>query len=150
MNLQRQSEVNNIAGCCRQVRVHGPGNWSKLLPHFPGRIGKQLRERWNHELRPDINKQGWQPAEEMALVAAHRTAGNCWADIAKVFHCVLLALTCVSKWWHTHVVCSCACVHMRTCMSILARVLAHMRMHARIHKLPFQWEMARGRMGGSR
>ncbi|KAK9789967.1 hypothetical protein WJX73_008738 [Symbiochloris irregularis] len=67
-----------------QVRLNGPGSWSKLLPHFPGRIGKQLRERWNHELRPDINKQGWQPAEEVALVAAHRTAGNCWADIAKV------------------------------------------------------------------
>lgn len=65
------------------MKEHGAGCWSKLLPHFPGRIGKQLRERWNHELRPDINKQGWQPDEELALVAAHRTAGNCWADIAK-------------------------------------------------------------------
>lgn len=69
---------------CRQVKQHGPGSWSKLLPMFPGRIGKQLRERWNHELRPDINKQGWNAEEELALVAAHRTSGNCWADIAKV------------------------------------------------------------------
>ena len=64
--------------------MHGSGCWSKLLPLFPGRIGKQLRERWNHELRPDINKQSWQPGEEAALVEAHKRVGNCWADIAKV------------------------------------------------------------------
>lgn len=51
---------------------------------FPGRIGKQLRERWNHELRPDINKQAWTMEEETKLVALHRQMGNRWADIAKV------------------------------------------------------------------
>ena len=69
---------------CRQVELHGSGCWSKLLPLFPGRIGKQLRERWNHELRPDINKNSWLPEEEAALVEAHKRVGNCWADIAKV------------------------------------------------------------------
>ena len=43
--------------CARMVHDHGEGSWSKLLPHFPGRIGKQLRERWHHELRPDIKKE---------------------------------------------------------------------------------------------
>ena len=60
------------------------GCWSKLLPEFEGRIGKQLRERWNHELRPDINKQGWTHEEERHLVKAHREVGNSWAEIAKV------------------------------------------------------------------
>ena len=69
---------------CRLVQQHGVGCWSKLLPEFQGRIGKQLRERWNHELRPDINKEGWSHEEELELVKAHRTVGNCWADIAKV------------------------------------------------------------------
>lgn len=54
------------------------------MPEFEGRIGKQLRERWNHELRPDINKQGWTHEEERHLVKAHREVGNSWAEIAKV------------------------------------------------------------------
>ena len=78
--------------------MHGSGCWSKLLPLFPGRIGKQLRERWNHELRPDINKQSWQPGEEAALVEAHKRVGNCWADIAKVLACgVLVMCDCMQR-----------------------------------------------------
>jgi hypothetical protein len=68
----------------RAVKQHGEGCWAKLVPLFPGRIGKQLRERWNHELRPDINKQAWSADEETMLVHHHRQLGNCWADIAKV------------------------------------------------------------------
>ena len=64
--------------------LHGEGSWSKLVPHFQGRIGKQLRERWNHELRPDIQKGAWSPQEEEILIAQHRIYRNAWADIAKV------------------------------------------------------------------
>jgi len=70
--------------CHSLVKKHGVGCWSKLLPEFEGRIGKQLRERWNHELRPDINKQGWTHEEERLLVKAHKEVGNSWAEIAKV------------------------------------------------------------------
>jgi hypothetical protein len=66
------------------VELHGEGSWSKLVPHFQGRIGKQLRERWNHELRPDIQKGAWTEEEEAVLVAQHRIHRNAWADIAKV------------------------------------------------------------------
>ena len=66
------------------MEKHGVGCWSKLLPEFQGRIGKQLRERWNHELRPDINKEGWTHDEENQLVEAHKSVGNSWAEIAKV------------------------------------------------------------------
>ena len=69
---------------CSLVEKHGVGCWSKLLPEFQGRIGKQLRERWNHELRPDINKEGWTHDEENQLVEAHKSVGNSWAEIAKV------------------------------------------------------------------
>lgn len=54
------------------------------MPHFQGRIGKQLRERWNHELRPDILKGSWTEEEEAMLVVQHRIHRNAWADIAKV------------------------------------------------------------------
>ncbi|CAK0763405.1 hypothetical protein CVIRNUC_003054 [Coccomyxa viridis] len=65
------------------VETYGEGSWSKLVPYFSGRIGKQLRERWNHELRPDIQKGAWTEEEETALVAQHRVHRNAWADIAR-------------------------------------------------------------------
>ena len=68
----------------RLVTQLGEGNWSRLVTEFPGRIGKQLRERWNHELRPDITKAAWTPDEEVKLVNEHRRTGNSWADIARV------------------------------------------------------------------
>ena len=68
----------------RLVTQLGEGNWSRLVTEFPGRIGKQLRERWNHELRPDITKAAWTPDEEVKLVHEHRRTGNSWADIARV------------------------------------------------------------------
>lgn len=68
----------------RLVEKYGEGSWSKLVPHFQGRIGKQLRERWNHELRPDIMKGAWTEEEEAMLVVQHRIHRNAWADIAKV------------------------------------------------------------------
>ena len=50
------------------VAAHGEGCWSRLVDYFPGRIGKQLRERWNHELAPNINKDAWSREEEAILV----------------------------------------------------------------------------------
>ncbi|KAK9828042.1 hypothetical protein WJX81_004340 [Elliptochloris bilobata] len=76
-----QEEDNRLI---RLVTQLGEGNWSRLVTEFPGRIGKQLRERWNHELRPDITKAAWTPDEEVKLVTEHRRTGNSWADIARV------------------------------------------------------------------
>lgn len=68
----------------RLVEKYGEGSWSRLVPYFQGRIGKQLRERWNHELRPDIMKGAWTQEEEAMLVVQHCIHKNAWADIAKV------------------------------------------------------------------
>ncbi|KAI8473885.1 MAG: hypothetical protein J3K34DRAFT_518607 [Monoraphidium minutum] len=73
------------------VEHHGEGNWSaiarelnRVVPgHQVGRVGKQCRERWNHHLRPNINKAAWSLEEEAALIAAHRRYGNRWCEIAK-------------------------------------------------------------------
>ena len=78
----------------RLVETYGEGSWSKLVPYFSGRIGKQLRERWNHELRPDIQKGAWTEEEERALVEQHRVHRNAWADIARVSPAPLLRQQC--------------------------------------------------------
>ena len=75
------------------METYGEGSWSKLVPYFSGRIGKQLRERWNHELRPDIQKGAWTEDEERALVEQHRIHRNAWADIARVSPALSLHLT---------------------------------------------------------
>lgn len=67
----------------RLVRELGEGSWSQIASYFPGRIGKQCRERWNNQLRPDIRKDAWTHAEEVLLVVAHKNVGNRWAEIAK-------------------------------------------------------------------
>eukprot|EP00884_Botryococcus_braunii_P012882 jgi/Botrbrau1/21595/Bobra.43_1s0005.1 len=94
----------------RLVRDLGEGKWSCISKFFPGRIGKQCRERWFNQLRPTariINLvitstvirtkipgenlfvcrtsgvDAWTEEEEVKLVDAHRALGNRWAEIAK-------------------------------------------------------------------
>ena len=62
----------------------GEGQWSSLAVHFPGRIGKQCRERWHNQLRPNIKKAAWGQDEEAALVRAHALLGNRWVELARV------------------------------------------------------------------
>ncbi|KAE8679479.1 putative Osmotic avoidance abnormal protein [Hibiscus syriacus] len=66
------------------VSKYGPTKWSVIAKSLPGRIGKQCRERWHNHLNPDIKKDAWTLEEELALMNAHRTYGNKWAEIAKV------------------------------------------------------------------
>ncbi|GLT79209.1 hypothetical protein SLA2020_507040 [Shorea laevis] len=66
------------------VSKYGPTKWSVIAKSLPGRIGKQCRERWHNHLNPDIKKDAWTLEEELALMDAHRTYGNRWAEIAKV------------------------------------------------------------------
>ena len=40
--------------------------------------------RWQHHLNPHIKKETWSQEEDMILIAAHRTYGNRWANIAKL------------------------------------------------------------------
>ncbi|XP_054782204.1 transcription factor MYB3R-3-like [Prosopis cineraria] len=66
------------------VSKYGPTKWSVIAKSLSGRIGKQCRERWHNHLNPDIKKDAWTSAEELALIKAHCIHGNKWAEIAKV------------------------------------------------------------------
>ncbi|XP_047149551.1 transcription factor MYB3R-3 [Vigna umbellata] len=68
------------------VTKYGPTKWSLIAQSLPGRIGKQCRERWHNHLNPEIKKDAWTLEEELALMKAHCTHGNKWAEIAKVLH----------------------------------------------------------------
>lgn len=54
------------------VNQIGPKNWSSIAKHFPGRIGKQCRERWHNHLNPMINKEKWTDEEDRVLIKAQK------------------------------------------------------------------------------
>merc|ERR1719484_195308 len=66
------------------VAEHGTRSWSVIAAKLPTRTGKQCRERWHNHLDPIINKGEWTLEEDLALMKAHETMGNRWAEIAKV------------------------------------------------------------------
>ena len=66
------------------VAKYGAKKWSAIANELPGRIGKQCRERWHNHLNPDINKAPWSEQEDRAILGAHATMGNKWAELSKV------------------------------------------------------------------
>jgi hypothetical protein len=66
------------------VRTHGTNSWAQLALGLPGRIGKQVRERYHNSLDPAVNKSDWSPAEDNVLVQMHGQLGNKWSKIAEV------------------------------------------------------------------
>lgn len=92
----------------RLVQELGEGSWSSIAVQFPGRIGKQCRERWNNQLRPDIRRDAWTQAEEELLVEAHRKLGNRYVLSTSLYAiwslgnhfsaCVNMSTRCILSW----------------------------------------------------
>ena len=59
-------------------------NWNGISNKLgTGRNGKQCRERWQHQLNPEVSKSTWSEEEEICLELAHKELGNKWSEIAK-------------------------------------------------------------------
>ena len=58
--------------------------WSVIAAELPGRLGKQVRERWYNHLDPTLNKGAWTPEEDKMLTNLQKTIGNKWCQIAKM------------------------------------------------------------------
>ncbi|XP_010526991.1 PREDICTED: transcription factor WER-like [Tarenaya hassleriana] len=67
------------------VEKYGPKNWNFIAQHLQGRSGKSCRLRWYNQLDPNINKKPFTEEEEERLLKMHRTQGNRWASIARLF-----------------------------------------------------------------
>eukprot|EP00257_Ricinus_communis_P017018 XP_015575349.1 transcription factor MYB44 [Ricinus communis] len=64
---------------------YGAQNWNSIAEKLQGRSGKSCRLRWFNQLDPRINRRPFSEEEEERLLAAHRTHGNKWALIARLF-----------------------------------------------------------------
>ena len=69
----------------KAVATVGPRHWKQVAKLVPGRIGKQCRERWHNQLRPDIKKcYAWTRQEDMLLHRCISRQGRQWSSIAKL------------------------------------------------------------------
>jgi Myb-like DNA-binding domain len=68
----------------RQIAGDSPDNWNMIGVALPGRTGKQCRERWLNNLRPDIRKGGWSREEDDLIIREQAYRGNQWSTIARM------------------------------------------------------------------
>jgi len=61
--------------------------WSDLAQRLPGRVGKQIRDRWVNHLNPNINHLPFSKEDDLLLWEGHKKLGKRWVEIStKYFH----------------------------------------------------------------
>lgn len=60
-------------------------NWAEVAKLLPGRLTKQVRERWQNHLNPALIKSPWTEEEDYLLVSLQAVLGNRWNEIARAF-----------------------------------------------------------------
>ena len=56
--------------------------WSDLAQQLPGRVGKQIRDRWVNQLDPNINHLPFSRADDLLLWEGHQNLGKKWVEIS--------------------------------------------------------------------
>lgn len=56
--------------------------WSDLAQKLPGRVGKQIRDRWVNHLNPNINHLPFAKEDDMLLYKGHEEHGKKWVEIS--------------------------------------------------------------------
>lgn len=75
--------------------------WSDLAEHIPGRVGKQIRDRWINHLNPDINHLPFSRDDDLLLWTAHETIGKRWVEIAATFFKSTRSENQIKNRWHS-------------------------------------------------
>ena len=56
--------------------------WSDLANRLPGRVGKQIRDRWVNHLNPNINHLPFTKEDDLLLWEGHKDLGKRWVEIS--------------------------------------------------------------------
>ena len=56
--------------------------WSDLAQRLPGRVGKQIRDRWVNHLNPAINHLPFSREDALLLWDGHKKLGKRWVEIS--------------------------------------------------------------------
>ena len=61
--------------------------WTDLALRLPGRIGKQIRDRYVNHLDPSLNHSQFSNEDDLLLLEGHKQHGKKWVDIStKIFN----------------------------------------------------------------
>lgn len=62
-------------------------SWPRIADSLPGRTTDQVRNRFNNELDPNLQKKrAWTSVEDDILHSYQSELGNRWSDISKMLH----------------------------------------------------------------
>ena len=67
------------------VKQFGENKWELISQYMKGRNIRQLKERWEYYLSPDINKSPWTDEEDRLLIKLYREIGSKWKIISSAF-----------------------------------------------------------------
>lgn len=67
------------------VNLNGPNNWYQISLNFVNRNPRQVKERWEYYLSPNVNNGPWTPEEDFLLVRKVNELGTKWKLIAQYF-----------------------------------------------------------------
>ena len=56
--------------------------WSDLASKLPGRVGKQIRDRWVNHLNPNINHMPFSREDDLLLWNGNKEFGKRWVEIS--------------------------------------------------------------------
>lgn len=59
--------------------------WSELAQKLPGRVGKQVRDRWVNHLNPAINHLPFSRDDDLLLWDGHHMLGKRWVEISSKY-----------------------------------------------------------------
>lgn len=59
--------------------------WSDLAQRLPGRVGKQIRDRWVNHLNPAIDHMPFSRDDDLRLWEGHQKLGKRWVEISTKF-----------------------------------------------------------------
>jgi len=59
--------------------------WSDLAQKLPGRVGKQIRDRWVNHLNPAINHMPFTREDDLLLFKGHQELGKRWVEISSKY-----------------------------------------------------------------
>jgi hypothetical protein len=68
------------------VEQNSASSWQRLAAQMPGRIGKQLRERWQNSLDPSTSRGPFTAEEDETLIQLHAEKGPQWAVMSKIMN----------------------------------------------------------------
>jgi hypothetical protein len=74
--------------------------WSDLAQRLPGRVGKQIRDRWVNHLNPNINHLPFSRDDDLLLWDGHKKLGKRWVEIStKFFNCARSENHIKNRWY---------------------------------------------------